>query len=201
VKLSAVVTRDDLAKLVSDFTPLRIAFGRGGRSISFGRPEALELVPGHGLRVRGSAKLVWDFAGLPLPVALRVWQVLLVPSVALRDGLWSIALDPVLEQLDVRSVPGFVDGRIATAINEGLASQRQKLAWKFGKTLTVRLALPARVSPASRFELSPSGGEVEVTNDELRFTVTFESRVVRLAEEALKRREETPIPTEARRSA
>jgi hypothetical protein len=184
VKLCAIVTRDDLVEVISDFTPLRIAIGaRGGRSISFGRPRTLDLVPSSGIRLSGDAKLVWDVAGLPIPVTLRAWQVLLVPTIFERDGMNIVALDPVLEELDFKSVPGFVDERIVGAINEGLASQQQKLAWAFGKTLSVRLPLPTRVSPAGRFELSAVHGAVEVTETELRFTVTFQSRVARMSEE------------------
>lgn len=187
MKLSAVVTRDDLVGLLCELTPLRVALGaRGGRSVSIGRPRSLDFVPGQGIRLSGDAKLVWDVAGLPLPVTLRAWQVLLVPSVLERDGLLTVTLDPVLEQLDFKSVPGFVDERIASAINEGLAAQRKKLGWAFGKTLAVRLALPARMSPAGRFELIPSAGQVEITEDELRLTVTFASRVVHLADETRK---------------
>lgn len=185
MKLSAVVTRDDLAKVASDFTPLRIGFGaRGGGSVTLGKPHAVELLAGRGVRLVGDAKLVWAVAGLPLPVTVRSWTLLLVPKLGSRGGMLAVALDPVLLDLDFNGIPAFVADRIALALNDALAAQRRRLAWAYGKTLSVRLGLPQRIAPAGRFELFPTSGEIEVTESEVRFTVTFDSRVVRVADEA-----------------
>src|SRR5688500_12552077 len=99
MKLSLSITKAEVVRLVEEATPLKIDLGHK-RSVSFGRPELVELVPRTGLRIRGDAKMVWEVAGLTLPITLRTWQLLLVPSIVRRDGTLVLAFDPVLEDLD-----------------------------------------------------------------------------------------------------
>jgi len=184
VQLSAVVTKDDLALLVQQLTPIHIALG-GSRSVAFGRPQRIDLIPGKGLRLRGDAKLSWDFAGLTLPVTLRVWQVLLEPTVVVgRDGAYSLRFEPEIEELDLRNVPAFLDGKIAAAINDGLASQKKKLSWAITRSLGVRLELPKRVSPKGRLEVFPSDVKLYISAEAIELTVRFQSRVVHVLEPA-----------------
>jgi hypothetical protein len=196
MQLTAILTKDDLASLIRTMTPMRVELkGRPQRIIALGRPVLVELVEGAGLRVRGSARFTWNVAGVAIPVTLRVWQVLLVPSIALRDGSHVLALDPILEELDFERLPAFADQRIAAAINEGLAGQRRRLAWNFTRTLSYARTLPDRVSPVMRFELRPGGGTVTVTAEELRLTADFRARVLRPAEQP--RPVEAPSPSRA----
>jgi hypothetical protein len=177
VHLSATITKDELVRSIRDLTPLRIDLGRR-RSVTFGRPELVELVPNAGLRVRGDAKMVWEIAGLPLPVSLRAWQVLLVPSVVELDGGHVLAFDPVLEDLDFKRVPGLY--RIIDAINEGVASQRRKLAWNLSRALSVRTSLMrTRIVPEATFTLAPVSATVAVTASEVRLDATLEARIRR----------------------
>ncbi len=182
MQLAALVTKDDLALVVEQLTPLQIDLG-ANRCVALGRPQRLELVPNKGLRLRGDAKLSWDVAGLTLPVTLRAWQVLLEPNVIEhRDGAFSLRFEPQVEELDLRNLPAFLDGKIAAAINEGIASQKKKLAWNITKSLGVRLELPKRVSPKGRFELTPSGVKLFVTQQAIELTVTFASGVAHALE-------------------
>ena len=184
MQLSAVVTKDDLTLLVQQLTPFEIALG-GSRSAVLGRPQRIELVPDKGLRLRGDAKLSWDFAGLTLPVSLRTWQLLLEPTVVMaRDGSHSLRFDAEIEELDFRNVPAFLDGKIAAAINDGLASQKKKLAWAISRALGVRVELPKRLSPKGRFELVPRDVKLYITAEAIELAVQFESRVVHVLEPA-----------------
>lgn len=177
-ELTLTVPKADLFEVVCDLTPTRIELSkRPRRVLHLGRPRRFELVPNRGLRVRGDARVAWEALGLALPVTLRAWQILLVPSVVVQSGAHVLAFDPVLEDLDFKRVPGFFDERLVEAVNDGLASQRRKLAWNFSKTLSFRLPLPARVSPGGTFELVPSSGDVEVTADAIRLSVAFEAKV------------------------
>lgn len=178
MNLTATIEKDEIVRLVRGATPLRLDFGPR-RSVSFGAPVIVDLVAGSGLRVRGDAKMTWEIAGLPLPIALRAWQILLVPSVIVRDAALVLAFDPVLEDLDFKRVPGFFDERIVELINDGVASQRRKLAWNVSRSLTWRTPLPARISPAGGFELFPIAATVAVTAAEVRADVSFEARVTR----------------------
>jgi hypothetical protein len=185
MQLCAVVTKDDLAGLIDEITPLGIELARRPkRVVSLGRPSLVELVAGAGLRIRGAAKLTWDVAGLPIPVTIRRWQIMLVPSIVVQSDAHVLAFDPVLEALDLENVPAFVDDRLAGAINEGLAAQRRRLAWNFSRTLSVRRPLSAKILPPTRFELVPSGGVVTITSSELRLSVSFRAEAPRAPSEA-----------------
>jgi len=195
MQLCAVLTKEELVAVVRELTPFELELaGQSRRKISLGRPTQLELVAGAGLRVGGEARITWDALGLAFPIKLRRWQVLLVPSIAVRGGAQVLAFDPELEVLDLEHVPGFLDERIASAINDGLSSQKARLAWNFTRTLGWKRGLPARFAPSSRFELVPGAGRVEVTSNELRLSVDLRARVVRDASE----RQDSPSSRSAR---
>lgn len=180
VHLTLTIGTDEIVDIVSDMTPLRIDLGRK-RSVSFGRPEIVELVPNTGLRIRGDAKMVWELAGVPLPVTLRTWQLLLVPSVVRREGVIYVAFDPILEDLDFKSVPGFFDERLIDAINEGVASQRGKLRLNVTRMLGSSVPIPARVAPGGSFDVSPIDASVVVMANELRIEIDLRADVNQLA--------------------
>lgn len=178
MQLCAIVTKDDLASVVEQLTPLRVTT-HPRRVITLGRPSKVELVAGAGLRVRGDARFTWDVGGLTIPVTLRAWQIMLLPSFVARNGRHVLAFEPVLEALDFKSVPMFLDGRIKEAINQGLAAQKHKLAWDFEKTLTLLRPLPDKLAPAGEVKLGPTGGRVTVTETDVRLTLDFALRVRR----------------------
>lgn len=177
MKLTLSIGKHEIERAAAELTPLKIDLGRK-RSVSFGRPEIIELVPQTGLRVRGDAKMVWEVAGLTLPVTLRAWQMLLVPSIARRDGTLVLAFDPVLEELDFKRVPASFDERITDAVNEGVASQRGKLSWNLSRLLGSSTRLPARVSPGGAFDLVPVSARVDIAASELRVEVDLAAEVV-----------------------
>jgi hypothetical protein len=180
MELSVALSREELVAAVQELTPMRVELSRRPRRvISFGRPSTIDLVAGAGLRIRGDARIEWELAGLAIPATLRAFQVLLVPSIVAREGAYVLAFDPVLEELDFRRIPGFFDERLVQAINEGLAAQRQKLAWNFSRTLSVDRALPAKIAPPARFRLAPASAEVCVTSEALRLRIAFQSGVTR----------------------
>lgn len=176
--LSAVVTKDELVAVIESMTPLRIAIDeRRGREVTLGRPRTIDLVPGEGLRVRGDAHISWDVAGVAIPVTLQAWQMLLVPRIASRGSTRVLAFEPVIEELDLRLMPGFLDNKIADVIRTGVAQKRDKLAWDFTRTLSKRLPLPASIGPARIFELAVLDGVAVVTDSDLRLTVCLEARI------------------------
>jgi hypothetical protein len=202
MQLCAILTKDDLASAIEQITPLRVAI-RPRRVITLGRPSKVELVPGAGLRVRGDARFTWDVGGITIPVTLRAWQILLVPSFVARNRGHVLAFDPVLENLDFKRVPMFLDGRIAEAINDGLAAQKNKLSWDFERTLTLVRGLPDKVSPAGEMTLAPTGGTVTVTATDVRLTLDFGFRVQRDAPPASLRAEllDSPPPSNGHAAA
>jgi hypothetical protein len=176
--LTAAVTKAEIAALIESLTPVRVMLDeRRGRSITLGRPR-LELVPNAGLRLRGDARIMWDVAGVPFPVTLQAWQVLLVPRVVNRADGRAIAFEPVVELLDLKRVPGFLDDKIAKFITDSLAENRGKLAWAFAKKLSKQLALPARIGGGSVAMLATDAG-IGISEEDVKLTLQFEAQVDR----------------------
>jgi hypothetical protein len=174
--LSAVITNIELSTLLDSLTPLRIVIDeRRGRVVEIGRPM-MDLVAGRGLRLRGDARVVWDVAGVPIPVTIQAWQVLLVPAVVPRTRTRVLTFDPIIELLDLKHMPGFLDDKIAGAIRDAIVQNREKIAWDFVRTLSKRLTFP-RVSPAKTFEIGPIDGKATVTATELRLDLVFEAKI------------------------
>jgi hypothetical protein len=186
--LSAIITKDDLSALIASLMPLRIAIDeRRGRSVTLSRPSLIELVPDQGLRLRGSAQIAWDALGVPIPVTLQTWQALLIPKIVVPHGSGRtriLAFEPIIEELDLKLVPGFLDDKIADAIQEGIEEHKHKLAWDFSRALSKRLPLPARMGPAM-FEIAATEGRVQVTDKELRLAVRFEARIEKMKSAAV----------------
>lgn len=174
---TAVIPSTDLASLVESLAPVRVNIGeeRRGRVVKLGRPT-VELAPGRGLRLRGDAHIVWDFAGVPIPVTINVWQLLLSPQIVPHDGSHVLSFDPEIEELDVKRVPGFVDEKLANTIRTALEKNRDRLAWDFTRTLSIHLPLPTMISPPKTFELIPRGGDVAVSESDVRLVLRFEAR-------------------------
>lgn len=180
MQLCAILTKDDLTSVVGQLTPLRVAISPR-RIVTLGRPAKIELIAGAGLRVRGDARFTWDVGGLTIPVTLRSWQIMLVPSFVFRDGGHVLAFDPILEDLDFKGLPMFLDGRVAQAVKDGLAAQRNELFWNFEQHLSVLRSLPNKISPAGEVKLAPTGGSVSVTATDVRFTFDFAFTMTREA--------------------
>ena len=109
-------------------------------------------------------------------MTINAWQLLFVPRVTSRGGSHVLSFETLLENLDVKSVPGFVDGKIADAIRGAVARYRDRLAWNFTRTLSRRFPLPANVSPTNTFAICPIGGEASVNESELHLVLHFEAQ-------------------------
>jgi hypothetical protein len=178
--LTAAVTKAEIAALIDALTPLRVIIDeRRGRSITLGRPR-LELVREGGIRLRGDARLTWDVAGVAIPVTLQAWQLMLVPRIVTRESGRALAFEPVIEILDLKRVPGFLDDKIARAITDGLAQNRHRLTWEFARSLSKQFALPARIGGGT-FALSAVDGAVAVSEEDVMLTLRFEANVERRA--------------------
>ena len=113
---TVLVPKADLERLVRSATPLRIDLdAERGRSLTLGRSQ-VSLVRGTGLRLRGDGRLRWDFARVPIAVTIKAWQVMLVPRIAPRGHPHVLLFEAVLEDLEVKLVPGSVDEKIADAL-------------------------------------------------------------------------------------
>ena len=175
--LNAVASQNEIQALIDALIPIRISVDeRRGRTIVLGRAH-VELVPGHGLRLRGDARIEWDVAGVSIPVTLDAWQLLLVPRVTTRDGARVLAFDPTLEALDLKHAPAFLNGKITAAIRDIMSANEGKLAWRFARSLSRQLALPNRLR-AGLLSLAATDASVNVTSTSLTLSVTLETAIV-----------------------
>lgn len=179
MQLRAVVRRDDVIGLLEEITPLRVELSRRPqRAVSIGRPTELDFVPGTGLRIRTSARITWDVAGLAVPVTARTIQLLLTPKLDQLEGGFVLSLEPKLEDFDLEAVPFFIDNKIASAVNDGIERQRSKLTWNLTRLLG--FDLPEKVSPPMRIDLGITDASVEVEAEALVIDVSLRPRGVGL---------------------
>jgi hypothetical protein len=173
---TAVIPRSDLARLVASMTPFRLTLAEEwGCVVTLDRPT-VELVPDQGIRLRGTGAVTWKIAHAPIPVRVNAWQLLLEPRIEARAGSHVLALEPYLEDLELKAVPGLVDENIAAAVSRVITRHQHGIAWNFGRALAARLPLPARVSPTSTFAIFPVGGETSVSDREVQLVLSFEAR-------------------------
>jgi len=185
--IQAILTRDDLAAVLHELTPLRVTLGEdvAGRALFLGRPQRVELVPGQGLRVTCRARVAWRLAGVRLPVKIHRVTAILVPRIERRAPTPGAPVRDMLafavriEKVDVAALPGFVDAKVADVVNETLGRAAHDLVWDFIDTLSFHFALPVALASAERFDLLASWGEVRVTDDAVVLAVAFHAAIPR----------------------
>ncbi|MBS2018193.1 MAG: hypothetical protein JST00_35305 [Deltaproteobacteria bacterium] len=176
--LRAVVGRDDVVGLLDGLMPLRIELSRHPhRAIAIGRPTTLDFVPDTGVRVRTDARLVWDVAGLTVPVMARTVQLLFRARVDVTEGRHVLSLEPTLEELELERAPSFVEHRITSLANDAIERQRRRLTWDLGRIF--QRGLPERVSPPTRIVLDVTEASVTVEPTSLVVHASFTPHGVR----------------------
>lgn len=178
MNVRAVLTKADLVRFIDEMTPFDVEISRRPRRlISLGKPTEVELVAKAGLRVQGDARIVWEMASLPVSLTVRRWRLLLRPVFVPREGqsLPALALDPVMEELDLKRTPGFLDDRVSEAVNEMLLAQRGKLVWDFGRSLGFERPMSDKIAPLKDFVLHPVHGNVEITASEVVLSFDFDA--------------------------
>jgi hypothetical protein len=177
--LTAAVTKAEIETLALALTPLRLAIDeRRGRVITLGRPR-LELVPNRGIRLRGDARITWDVAGVTVPITLQAWQLLLVPRVVASEQGAALELDPLIEALDLKGLPSFLDDKIVRTIRDAIAQNRHRLAWNFARALSKRWPLPARIG-AGAFSLVAIDAAAGVSAEDVKLTLRFAPAIERV---------------------
>ncbi|MFO0749712.1 MAG: hypothetical protein U1F43_29190 [Myxococcota bacterium] len=168
------ISADELIAAVVEILPLQVGFGAAdsGRFIRLERPSEVEFVPRVGLRLRCSGVL-----GYPVPILSDEHTInTAVASVGpviveLEDGE-ALAFQVVLDELDMKRVPGFIDDTLLASANERLAAQPPPLAWRFPATLTHAFPLGPRVALVSHAQVTTKRGWVEVTQDGIVMSVS-----------------------------
>lgn len=180
--LQAIFTTADLANVLHQLTPLKVTMGgedTPGRALFLGRPRAVELLPGRGLRFSCRARVAWRVVGVKLPVKIHKVTVTLEPRIERRGARDVLAFRVRVEDLDVAAVPAFLDAPIRDRLNKALRDVDHDFAWDFLDTLSFHFGLPAAMLTAETFDLSASWGEVKVTDEAVVLAVSFRSLIAK----------------------
>ena len=183
VQIAAIMDEPTIAALLRDLTPLTIGLGdadQAERWIEIHRPDRVALVPGEGLRIDTTAKLSWTVAGVSIAFTIQALSILLRPLIDVAAG--RLNLLATIEQADLKNVPDVIDETIVSHVNERLAARPDALGWTFGKTLAVRLAMPASMAPLDAFEMRAEDAALEIGSDHLRFSLALPVRFTRIEE-------------------
>jgi hypothetical protein len=177
--LRARLEESEIKKLLADLLPLTFALdadaedrgGPGERWVRIESPHRVDFVAGEGLLVEVTGQVRWTVAGLPLSITILGATLSLRPSIAGEGTTSRLLFNPTLKRMDLKSVPGFADNRIAALINRRLASESDQLSWAFGETLDAKLSLGAHVAEARYFESAAGLASVATTDDALEFSL------------------------------
>jgi len=174
--LQAILTADDLMHALHELTPTRIQLDDDdpSRSLHLDPPTEVRFRDGEGALVRTSATLKWDVVGITVPVVLRSVELLLVPSIEQGiDGADVLVMQVRLEALDLSALPGFVEDRLRSRINQVLEKPSSFVRWKFTQTLDFKFHLPDAVVPPRDLHLSARWGAIRVSEQGFAMAASF----------------------------
>jgi hypothetical protein len=172
--LEAIVSIEDLSRLVARILPVRIDFGSGALTLQ--DPRDVKLVAGRGLAVRCKGQVQWPVLGLHVPVVLQELSIILCPEIeAERTLVFRIEI----RHADLAGVPTFVDNRITDRINQELRHEDVRLTWEFADTLSHVFDLPEALSLAEALSLDATWGRLRITGDAVVLAVSFDAEVLR----------------------
>jgi hypothetical protein len=177
--LEAILTNEDLQKVVQQFSPLMLLLGDSG-SMLLASPCEVSLIPGEGIGVVCDATLHWPVLGINVPVELRSLTLRILPAVldAQEDGTRPLVFRLQIDHTGVAMLPSMVDHRVTAMINEELEKKHVELSWNFLKTLSEVFQLPATLVSSGAIALKATDGKVKATESALGFAVRYETTVL-----------------------
>ncbi len=176
--IEAILARDDLAKAVQEFCPLRINIGRDG-SVLLLEPRDIELVADVGLRMTVTTEIHWPVLGIQVPVSVRAATLEVRPEIVQNAGGDTLSFKLRLDAVDIAVLPAFVDWGIVDLVNEQLQAKHVELSWRFAETLSHTFDLPEALASARALDLRAASGRVKVTSEALALAVLFHAKVER----------------------
>jgi hypothetical protein len=183
MRIDITLGLDEIVRVLKEATPLRVHFGDAGQArwVELEHPSEVMLVPDLGLRVVVSGHVRYELAGIELPFAIRRAQLLLEPVVvAVLGGHERLDFKIRVEQVDLEHVPGIAERALESVVNELLA--RLDLSWHFGRTLELAVSLPALAEPLDELLVRAPSGQVAITHQELKLTLSALVSLSRSAE-------------------
>jgi hypothetical protein len=178
VWIEAVLTVDDLQRVLRDFAPASIRLGENGELV-LAEPSLVVLIPELGLRVVCAATLRWPLLGVSVPVAMRSVDVMICPIIERLVDREALVFKLHIEHIDVSLFPAFVDDKITARVNEELAKHHVEFSWQFPKTLSYVFQLPDALLSTSALSLEVVAGTLRVTDTSLAFAVSYRTQFQR----------------------
>lgn len=184
LRVTARLDEAAVKEILDELLPITIDLAEEGeaageRWLRVDKPQQVDFVEGEGLRVVTSARVRWRAAGMRVPVTLKGAELMIRPVVDQDDLGAKLLFVPSVEKTDFKLIPGFLDRRIETRINDALEDNGHRLAWHFGQTLAATVAMPASMAPVEAFLLSAEDAEVSVTADALMLSLVLGMRFAR----------------------
>jgi hypothetical protein len=173
--IEAILTRDDLERVMGELCPLRISLGRGGKVV-LAEPRDLALLAGVGVRMAITLELHWPVLGVQIPVSVRTAVLEVRPEISKETGD-NLAFKLHLDEVDIAIFPEFVDRGIVDLVNKELEAKHVELSWSFIQTLSHVFELPAALASARAVDVRATWGSVKLTSEALVLAVSFEVRI------------------------
>ena len=183
--LEAIITKEDLVKVMKQVLPVKIYLHHEGDEVKTDRWLLLQsatevaLIPDEGLQVTCPAELTWGIAGMSPSVKVDALRVMILPRVVEVHKGHVLDFHIQVEEADFHSLPGFIDASIVKAVNAALSTR--KPTWSFTETLTRTVGLGTTFDPVTALQIDASEGKVRVTAEALSFVVSFKLDFVRHA--------------------
>lgn len=203
--LEAIITQEDLVKVLKEFLPVKILLdptqidvekdekdekvekkiekevekrkNDPDRSLKLFPATAVTLVPDEGIQITCPAEITWSIAGMSPTVKIDELSVMLLPRVVERNKGSVLEFGLEVREADFHSLPGFVDETIVKAINGALATK--KPGWNFTETLTRTIPLANLFDPVEALKIEVQWGKTKIGADVLGMVLSFKLGFVR----------------------
>jgi hypothetical protein len=142
-----------------------------GRWVTIEPARVVDFVAGQGLRLVTGGRIRWVAAGVPVEATLHSARILLRPVIAPDKYGGRLVFHPSLEEADLKNVPGLLDRGIAALVNRQLEGRSDQIAWDFGRTLALSVALPPALDGVESLQLSVQNGQVTVSDHAIELTL------------------------------
>ena len=165
-----------LRELLDELLPVTILLddeGKEGRWVAIEPARTVDFVAGEGLRLVAGGRIRWIAAGVPVEATLHSARILLRPVIAEDKHGGRLVFRPSLEEADLKNVPGIFDRGIVALVNKQLEGRGDQIAWDFGRSLALSVALPPALDGLESLQLSVRNGQVTVTDHAIELALSL----------------------------
>jgi len=187
--LEAIITQEDLVKVLGEFLPVKILLDQEKdadgevkkdepeRSLFLRTPTVVTMIPDQGVRITCPAELTWSIVGMSPSMTIDALQLMIRPEVVEKNKGHVLEFGMEVEVADFHALPGFIDATIVKAVNASLATKRP--AWNFSETLTRSVGLGTIFDRVEALKIAVGWGKTKIGAETLGLVVSFDIGFVR----------------------